>query len=192
MFLVFLFTILADSRRLESLVQKYKEQVAKDRTIDKEEEAILWALAEFGQQLDKTVTGEEVSTEIGDRLNQILERVDITDALLRKDFNEMKFEFNQAKEQIRNLVESSKFQIMDEMEAFRDKLTIALQQLVDANKEVQNRSGSKVSITAKHVVQKLRNKAIRRSLIFFVAFQVLLACGVIFYKKLERQLRMLL
>lgn len=192
MLFFFLLTSLINSRRLESIVQKYKDQLQKDRTVEKEEEAILWALSEFAQQLDKTVTGEEVNKEIGDKINSILERVDIADAVLRKDFNEMKFEFAQAKQQISNLVQSSKAQILSEMDNFKAKLTEALRQLVQADQQVKTHAHSNVGQAAQQVVLKLRNTAIRRSVIFFCVFQILLVFGVIFYKKLEAQLRMLL
>ena len=188
-----IFISFASARKFNSLVEKYKEQLEKDpNNIAKEEQAILWSLAELARQVDKSVTAEEVESEIGAKINEILERVEIADSLLRKDFASMRLEFGNTKEAVNKLVESAKQQIVQDMNQFKTQLIDSLQALVDTSVAAQD---GWVSTSHDKIVDtfgSLKNTSMMRSIIFFVCFQVLLIFGIIFYKKLERQLSMFL
>lgn len=189
---LFLLVISVQSRKLESIVDKYKEQLKTDSSVAKEEQAILWSLAELARQVDKSVTAEEVESEIGAKINEILERVEIADAVLRKDFNAMRFEFATTKQAVNTLIESAKEQIVEDMELFKKQLIDSLQALVETSGNAQE-GWVKSSYERVHdTFGSLKNSSLIRSVIFFVCFQVLLVFGLIFYKKLDNQLRMFL
>ena len=193
MFGLFLFfSVFSSSRKLESLVQKYKDQLKEDSSVAKEEQAILWSLAELARQVDKSVTAEEVEYEIGSKINEILERVEIADALLRKDFNAMRDEFATTKAAVANLVESAKQQIVNDMEQFKKQLIESLQALIDTSGQAQDNWIQSSYDRVRDTFGSLRSSSMIRSVIFFICFQVLLVFGLIFYKKLDNQLRMFL
>ena len=183
---------LSSSRKLESIVDKYKDQLAKDPSPEKEEQAILWSLAELARQVDKSVTAEEVETEIGDKINEILERVEIADAVLRKEFNMMRLEFSMTKTAVNQLIESAKTQIVEDMNTFKKQLIESLQSLVSTSSAAQQNWQENSETNIKDTMQKLQKTSLMRSIIFFVCFQILLVFGLIFYNKLQRQLLILL
>ena len=190
--LIPLLAVFAESRKFESLVDKYKEQLKDSSSTEKEEQAILWSLAELARQVDKTVTAEEVESEIGSKIQDILERVEIADGILRKDFAEMRYEFAITKKSITELVEDSKAKIIQDMEQFKNELVDNLQQLVETSNEAQQGWVQNSYENVRKTFSGIKTSSLTRSVIFFVCFQVLLAFGLIFYKKLDKQLRMLL
>lgn len=183
---------LTASRKLESLVDKYKEQLKDSPSVAKEEQAILWSLAELARQVDKSVTAEEVETEIGAKINEILERVEIADAVLRKDFNAMRFEFATTKQAVTELIQSAKTQIVDDMEHFKSQLIQSLNGLVDSSRNAQEGWMQTSFDRLVGTYSTLKTSSMYRSIIFFVIFQILLILGLVFYKKLDKQLRMFL
>lgn len=184
---------LGSSRKIETIVDQYKEQLKEDpNNPAKEEQAILWSLAELARQVDKSVTAEEVESEIGAKINEILERVDIADNLLRKDFAAMRTEFGNTKQAVTELVNSAKSQIVQDMNQFKTQLIESLQALVDTSVAAQDGWVSTSHEKIADTFGSLKNTSMVRSIIFFVCFQVLLVFGIIFYKKLERQLSMFL
>lgn len=186
------FSVMGSSRKLENLVEKYREQLKENSTIAKEEQAILWSLAELARQVDKSVTAEEVEFEIGSKINEILERVEIADALLRKDFNAMRVEFAKTKQDVALLVEGAKKQIVDDMEEFKKQLIESLKSLVETSGQAQDSWIRSSYDRVRDTFGSLRSSSMTRSIIFFVCFQILLIFGLIFYKKLDNQLRMFL
>lgn len=188
----FLFLNLGSSRKLESLVEKYRDQLKENSTIAKEEQAILWSLAELARQVDKSVTAEEVESEIGDKINKILERVEITDNVLRKDFNAMRFEFANTKQAVSELIEDAKKQIVADMDLFKKQLIESLNALVETSEQAQKGWLSTTYDNVVNIFSGMKNSSFYRSLIFFTCFQVLLIFGLVFYKKLDNQLRMFL
>jgi hydrogenase maturation factor len=184
--------LLASSRKLESLVDKYKEQLKESPSQAKEEQAILWSLAELARQVDKSVTAEEVETEIGAKINEILERVEIADAVLRKDFNAMRFEFQTTKTAVAELIQSAKAQIVEDMQQFKTQLIESLESLVQTSTTAQEGWVQSSYERLRSTFGNLKSSSMIRSIIFFVCFQVLLVFGLIFYKKLDNQLRMFL
>ncbi|OHT06295.1 hypothetical protein TRFO_25620 [Tritrichomonas foetus] len=190
--ILFVLLGLASSRKLESLVEKYKSQLQENPSIAKEEQAILWSLAELARQVDKSVTAEEVESEIGAKINEILERVEIADAVLRKDFNAMKFEFATTKQAVSELIKSAKTQIVDDMQQFKTQLIDSLQALVETSGNAQEGWVKSSHDKVKDTFGSLQNSSLIRSIIFFVCFQILLVFGLVFYKKLDNQLRMFL
>lgn len=187
-----LFFSLATSRKLESLVEKYKAQLQNNSSLAKEEQAILWSLAELARQVDKSVTAEEVESEIGAKINEILERVEIADAVLRKDFNSMRFEFATTKQAVAELILSAKKQIVDDMQQFKTQLIESLKTLVETSGSAQEGWVKNSHEKVKDTFGSLKSSSLIRSVIFFVCFQILLIFGLVFYKKLDNQLRMFL
>lgn len=190
--IIFAILSLASARKYESIVDKYKEQLKTNPTVEKEEQAILWSLAELARQVDKSVTAEEVETEIGAKINEILERVEIADAVLRKDFNAMRFEFATTKQAVAQLIESAKAQIVEDMQQFKSQLIESLEALVETSQEAQSGWVKTSFSRVKDTFGSLKSSSMTRSIIFFVCFQILLVFGLIFYKKLDNQLRMFL
>ncbi|KAK8888501.1 hypothetical protein M9Y10_039580 [Tritrichomonas musculus] len=191
LFFSFLFGF-STSRKLESLVEKYKAQLQNNTSLAKEEQAILWSLAELARQVDKSVTAEEVESEIGAKINEILERVEIADAVLRKDFNSMRFEFATTKQAVAELIQSAKKQIVDDMQQFKTQLIESLKTLVETSGTAQEGWVKNSHEKVKDTFGSLKSSSLIRSVIFFVCFQILLVFGLVFYKKLDNQLRMFL
>jgi hypothetical protein len=187
-----LLALFSASRKLESLVEKYKEQLKDSPSPAKEEQAILWSLAELARQVDKSVTSEEVESEIGAKINEILERVEIADAVLRKDFNAMRIEFATTKQAVADLIQSAKGQIVDDMQQFKAQLIESLEALVKTSSTAQDGWVKSSYDRLRDTFGSLKSSSMVRSVVFFVCFQILLVLGLVFYKKLDNQLRMFL
>lgn len=187
-----LFIARVESRKTENRVYDYIDQLNKNDTVENEEQAIIWSMAELARNVDKTVTADEVEDEIGSRIHDIVDKIDSADTMMRKDFNSIRFQIGQSKQVLSGVIESTKHHIMDDMETFKTELQKALKSLVDTNLQVQEQWSENSKHNLNSMFSKLKNKSIRNSIIFFVFFQVLLVLGIVFYKKLERQLRTLL
>ena len=187
-----LFIARAESRKTENRVYDYIDQLNKNDTVENEEQAIIWSMAELARNVDKTVTADEVEDEIGSRIHDIVDKIDSADTMMRKDFNSIRFQIGQSKQVLSGVIESTKHHIMDDMETFNTELQKALKSLVDTNLQVQEQWSENSKHNLNSMFSKLKNKSIRNSIIFFVFFQVLLVLGIVFYKKLEKQLRTLL
>jgi phosphoglycerate-specific signal transduction histidine kinase len=187
-----LLVFLSSSRKFDSLVQQYKDQLSESSSPAKEEQAILWALAELARQVDKSVTAEEVESEIGAKINEILERVEIADSVLRKDFAAMQQEFATTKQAVADLIESAKAQIVEDMQQFKTQLIQSLESLVRTSSSAQDGWVKSSYDRLKDTFGGLKSSSMRRSVIFFACFQVLLVLGLVFYKKLDNQLKMFL
>lgn len=180
------------SKSNENIVDKYIQQLKENNTDSREKQAILWSLAELSRQIDKSMTSDEVETEIGAKINEILERVELADTILRKDFNSMRMEFEITKQEVNALIESAKRQILEDMELYKEQLIESLNNLMEISEDAQAGyiDSSKKKVTK--VFGSLKSKALIRTSVFFVCFQVLLLFGIVFYKKLDNQLRMFL
>ena len=190
-FLLFLFHF-SSSRKTDNRVLQYKKQYEQNPTNENAEQAILWSLAELARSVDKSITADEVESEIGYKLHEVVEKADIINVAIKKEFNQMRFEFMQAKDSMLQLIESSKQQLNEEMQNFKQELETALKSLVETSDEAKDIFANTVEQNSRATYSKLKNASIRNSVIFFVFFQGALLCGIIFYKKLDKQLRTLL
>ena len=193
MFSFFIFFLIhSDSRKTENRVEQYKKQYEENPTQENAEQAILWSLAELARSVDKTITTDEVETEIGEKVHEVLEKSDIVNVAIKKEFNQMRFEFAQAKESMIQVIDSAKAQINEEMQTFKRELEEAIKSLVDTSDQAKDVFAQNVRRNSRRAIHLMKNKSIRNSIIFFVIFQGLLICGIVFYQKLQKQLRTLL
>ena len=190
--MLLLLAFLSASKKFVSVVDDFKSQLAQSRSENREDYAILWALAELARQVDKSVTGEEVAAEIGSRISEILERLEVTDTVLKRDFDAMHFEFQATKSTVEDIIADAKRHIIKDIEAYKAHLIESLQALVYSSKHAQedfvNRNVDKLTGT----YQSMRTSSDVRSIVFFLIFQVVLLLGIVFYNKVAKQLRMFL
>lgn len=180
------------SKESVSVAREFKEQLGRDRSPNKEDRAILWALAELARHVDKSVTGEDVAAEIGSKINEILERLEITDTVLRKDFEAMQFEFQATKKTVETVMEDAKKHIMKDIDEYKKTLLESLEMLSMSSKEAQEGFLQKNVDKLTGAYRDMTTSSDTRSIIFFGIFQVILILGLVFYKKLEKQLKMFL
>ena len=102
----------------------------------------------------------------------------VADILERDDF----------KEQARRQAE----QIVEDMQQFKQQLIESLEALVDSSKTAQEGWLQNSFDRLVGTYTALKTSSMYRSIIFFVIFQILLVFGLVFYKKLDNQLRMFL
>jgi hypothetical protein len=187
-----LFFCVVAAESIESVIEKYKEQLKGSSSDAKEQLAILWSLAELAVQIDHSVTSKEVDSEISYRAHEILERVEISDAVLREEFNAIRAEFARTKEEVMEAVQATKDQIMADVRSFGAELVESLQTLVESSYNVQEGWLESGFHRVRSTFGDLEKSALIRSVIFFSCFQVILILGLVFYKKLDNQLRMFL
>ena len=78
------------------------------------------------------------------------------------------------------------------MNMFKENLLKSVEDFFELHEETQMRA-LKYSIKGiKKTFKSLKNSSTIRTVIIFVIFQILLVFGIVFYKKLDRQLRLLL
>ena len=78
------------------------------------------------------------------------------------------------------------------MNMFKENLLKSVEDFFELHEETQM-GALKYSIKGiKKTFKSLKNSSTIRTVIIFVIFQILLVFGIVFYKKLDRQLRLLL
>jgi hypothetical protein len=179
----------ATARRPESLLDKYKQQLNVSSSKADEEEAILFALSDLALQVDKSVTTDEVKSEISSKISEILENVENADSVLRRDFESLRTEFSETKAAVADLVQSAKTQITEELQQFKQNLIDSLYQVAAESSEVHHRWFGESSDKLADLFVFLHSRALWPTLGFFLSFQVLIVAAIGFRKKLDDHVR---
>jgi hypothetical protein len=119
------------SRELESLNEKYRARLTANSSTVTEERVILESLASLGRQIDKSVTADEVKFEIASKIGEILDQITEADVLLRHDFNDIRAEIQATWEEVPQLINSAKKQILGDIWEFQIRLNGSLQTLLE-------------------------------------------------------------
>jgi hypothetical protein len=104
----------------------------------------------------------------------------------------MRYEFATTKQAVAELIQSAKAQIVEDMQQFKKQLVDSLEALVETSSSAQEGWVKSSYDRLRDTFGSLKSSSMIRSIVFFVCFQILLVFGLIFYKKLDNQLRMFL
>jgi hypothetical protein len=181
--------ICSAGRKFESILDKYQPQLKESPSLAREEETILFALSDLARQVDKSVTAEEVKSEINAKIAEILENVENADSVLRQDFAAVHAEFETTRTAVADLVESAKKQISDDIQQFRVNLIESLRLLARDSSEAHANWFSTSSGQLTELYAVLYHQSILRAAFFFVSFQILIIIGIGYRKKLDARLR---
>jgi hypothetical protein len=187
--MLFTFVLWASARKFESILEKYQPQLKESPSIAQEEETILYALSDLARQVDKSVTAEEVKSEINSKITEILENVENADFMLRQDFQAVRVEFNATRTAVGELVLSAHKQISDDIQQFRHNLIESLHILARDSSEAHTRWFLDSSGRFDELFEVLGNWDMLRAGFFFVSFQILLAIAIKFRKKIDAGVR---
>jgi hypothetical protein len=111
---------------------------------------------------------------------------------MRKDFGQMRRDFDRTRTEIVDLVEASRTKILSEIDYFKGQIIGAVMGAVESSKEVQASYVKNAFEIVSEFFMAVKNIMEAHAILFFFFFQVILLFGVIFYHKLRRQLRLFL
>jgi hypothetical protein len=169
-----------------------KEELETNPTPEKDRTAILWALALLADRLDRTVTEKDVTSITGAQIENLITRFEITDAQVQADLDAMHVQFRKTRDEIFAMVESSKTHIQEDMEYHKNVIIGHVMEAVENSREARDRYLTNAHSILHRFFTLAKNVLFTHAILFFVFFQILLLFGIVFYRKLSRQLRMLL
>ena len=191
-FFLFITFIKSYQEKFQSIYPKIKDELEKFPSEEKDDLAIKWALAKLGQQISQTVTTDQIEKEVGWRIKHLIERVEITDEELKKDFNNMKAHFIETKQSIFDMVASSKQLIIEHMEHFVDEFNYSVISVVESSKPIHKDYVSNSRNRISDVFNSIVNSSTNFSVVFFTCFQVIMIFAIFNFHKVYRLLVMLL
>lgn len=159
----------------------------KDKDNDR---AVLWALAELARNVNDTITASDVDVLVGKRIANLIERVEITDAAMRRDFLEMKVHFYQTKSGIVESVQNTKKKILDDVEYFKDHILASAMEAVEASKDIHVDYVKNARTLIGELCDGIGAVLVTYAWLFFIGFQIILLFGIINYRKLDNHLKM--
>lgn len=191
-FYLFISLIYSYQEKYQPIYPKIKDELETSPSEEKDDIAIKWALAKLGQQISQTVSTDKIEKEVGWRIKHLIERVEITDAELKNDFNNMKTHFVETRQSIFNMVASSKQLIIEQMEHFIDEINYSVISVVESSKPIHKEYVSNSKNRIADVFDSIINSSTSISIIFFIFFQVMMIFAIINFHKVYRLLVMLL
>jgi hypothetical protein len=189
--MIIFFLLFASSRRPESLLEKYKNQLNISSSQADEEEVILCALSDLAYQVDKSVTTDEVKSEISSKISEILENVENADSVLRHDFESLRTEFVETKAAVADFVQCAKGQIREELQQFKLRLIDSLYKVAADSSEAHHRWFGESSDKFADAFELVQTREFWMAVGFFLLLQVLIVIAVGFRRKLDDRLRSL-
>lgn len=191
-FFLFFTQINSYQEKYQPIYPRIKNELEVSSSKEKDDIAIKWALAKLGQQISQTASTDQIKKEIGWRIKHLIERVEITDAELKNDFNNMKTHFIETRQSIFDMVASSKQLIIEQMEHFVDEFNYSVLSVVESSKPIHKEYVSNSKNRISDVFDSIINSSTSISILFFVFFQVMMIFAVFNFHKVYRLLVMLL
>lgn len=191
-FFILLSLINSYQERFHSIYPKIKDELEQSPSEEKDDIAIKWALAKLSQQVGQTVSSDQIAKEVGWRIKQLIERVEITDAELKNDFNNMKSHFLETRQSIFDMVASTKELVIDQMENFVNEFNYSVLSVVESSKPIHKDYVSNSKNHIYNVFGSIAGASDLFSIVFFVCFQIMMIFGIINFHKVYRLFVMLL
>jgi hypothetical protein len=178
----------AVSREREPFSDKFRARLAADPSTASEERVILESLSALGRQLDKSVTADEVASEIGAKIGEILAQITRADALLRADFSAIRAEFESTRGAVPGLIAETKREILADIRQFHERLNGSLRGLGEAVAAAQD-SWLDSSVEGIYdLAAFFDNASLRRVVVFFVAVQIVIVQAMLRIRQIDRYL----
>jgi hypothetical protein len=176
---------LSVSRQLESLTEKYKTRLTENTSIANEELVILESLADLGRQVDKSVTADEVESEISSKIAEILDQVNRADALFRQDFADVRVELQTTREAVPELISFAKSQILEDIRQIQIRLNGTLEGLVKSATTAHD-DWFDLSVQDLYELREFFGSwSLIQSFVFFVLVQIVIAHGMLHFRQLH-------
>lgn len=177
----------------DSHIKSYKAQLGtSDKTDEINGTAYLWALARLSQQLEQSVTANEVENEINQKIEDLIERVEITDAALRKEVISIREDCAKTREIITKRIEQTKTKVLEDLDSFKGELEGALYEMLFSSKEVQENWVVSTKGRVQDHFDSVKDFKLRRIVTLFIVYQLILVLGIVFYERLRNALTHLL
>jgi hypothetical protein len=177
--------------RSDPIYDKVKASLESEPSAAKDDLAILWALASFARALNGTLVAADVDF-LSAQTSALIERFEITDSHMRAEFAEMRGAFDQTKALILQSVEQSRERIRADLDQFKSEIIGHVMSSVESTKEVHTASVANALAIVRDFFSVAAAALETHAVLFFVFFQVILLFGILFYRKLQRQMRLFL
>lgn len=189
--LLFIPLVLSAKISREPISGRYLSQIRDENSTSYSDQAILWAMAELGAMLDKTVTMDEVERELSRRIYDILERVDVSHEMMKEALDVMSKDIKNTKEIVSAAIQTAGEHLSDAQEEMRIETLKEIEKLLDMVDNVPSELSAGSLKSVRRVVKgSLKEIAPGLHHILFFGFQILFLVAILYYQKLMRALRM--
>lgn len=174
----------------EPISPLYLDQIHANGSTAIADQAILWALAELGSRLDKTVTMDEVVREISYQVYNSLDSVDVSHKLMSWSLQALSDDIAKAEQTVDAVYDAMAKNIEAAMDEFLDSLMDDVEDFLD---QASNTGAEFEPLVLKKMRRNLKavvNEAPWVHHVLFFGFQILFVTAICYYNKLMRQLRM--
>ncbi|OHT14970.1 hypothetical protein TRFO_14634 [Tritrichomonas foetus] len=178
-------------RRTQPLYDKIKDELEEQPSEEKDDLAIKWALAQLSQHVSSTVTSNQVEYELSAKMHDLIERVEIADAALKRDFNQMKIDFIKTRQSIVSSVETMKVKILDDINYFINEFNYSVLSVVEASIPNYDMYVDNSKSEIGNFYKTLGGTSFAIAVMFFIAFQIMLIFGIVNFHKIYRAISML-
>jgi hypothetical protein len=175
----------------EAVYGKIKTSLKSKPSTEKDNLAILWALASLARSVNRTLLADDFNA-ITSQTDTLIERFEITDSLMQQEFAQMRHNFDETKAGILSSIEEAREKIRDELDNFQRQLIGHCISAVESTKEVHFNYLNNAFGIIRTFFEAVVNSLTTHAVLFFVFFQVLLVFGILFYRKFERQMTLFL
>jgi len=184
---------LAASARITAnpVSQHYLSQLRATNATAYGDQAVVWAMAQLGGMLEKTVTQAEIERDLARRIRDILERIDVAAQMIRSETTAILMDVDATKGRVSRAISAVREQVR---QATEDMRVQTLQQIHDFAALAHSRSGKFDPSVLTRLRADLRDKVETEGPwthhLMFAAFQVIFVAGIVYYRRLIRSLRM--
>ena len=170
MFFSFLI-IYSESKILEDMVKKYGSQLNANSSLKYQNQAIEWALSDLAHQVDKIVIANEVKIEIVQQINEILDRLEIADGVLQKNYNDLQEEFISMNRALGDLVQNTQRQIYYNIEDLKKEIIETVEEVFDNSPAAIDESSLVATDYIESTFRTLKRRNVIEAIIIFIVCQ---------------------
>jgi predicted PurR-regulated permease PerM len=186
MFFAFLFAGIS-----KTINETVKNEFESKLSEEKDELAILWALALLARAVNRTLVAEDTEF-LAKQTSIVLEQFEIIDSLTQQEFLQMMKDFNQTKVDILASIEKSREKIRQNIDNLKSQLIGHVMNAVESTKELHFSYLNNAFEIVRTFFSVTSNALATHAVLFFMFFQVILFFGILFYHKFERQMTLFL
>ena len=169
----------------EGLLEKFDHLQTKEQKY----QYIKQLLLELAQNVDNSATRNEIEYGIGGEINSILNSVDLKDRETKQQFLGLQIGIDQLRLDIDQLVNSTRIELQKILKISRKEILNSLKEIVAKSIEQNNVVAKDVNAHVGKSVSEYKNISIKKAILYFTGFQVLLFICVYLYSKYIKEIR---
>lgn len=190
---MFLFVSFSLSAHLtaDPISNRYLNQLRQSNSPKLAEQAVVWAVTELGQMLEKTVTQKEVERDISIRVREMLEHIDVASHMMRSETLSVLSNVATVNERIGKSMDDVRVQVRGEITDMMEQTVRQVEDFVIlATANPEDFDGAILDRLKLELKTGIEIESPFMHHLLFAAFQVIFVLGIVYYRKLMNSLIM--